>query len=258
MEAAQYELVAAVDQEHWWFAGRRAIVGALLEHLLPAGSTVVDVGCGPGGTVASLAGRFDAVGIDNAPEAIDLARSRFPHLPFVLGDAPDDLRGVRDEVAAFLLMDVLEHVEDDHGLLASLVGALAPGGLVLVTVPADMALWSEQDERLGHHRRYDAGGLAALWADLPVEQLLLSHFNSRLYPPIRAIRTGSRLVGRAWGDEGSDMRRSDGPVNAALRWAFVGEQRRLLGVLDGRSRPYRHGVSLVAVLRRAGDPAPAT
>lgn len=53
-----------------------------------------------------------------------------------------------------LLLDVLEHVEDDAAFLSSVVERVAPGGSVLVSVPTWPRLFSSHDERLGHHRRY--------------------------------------------------------------------------------------------------------
>jgi 2-polyprenyl-3-methyl-5-hydroxy-6-metoxy-1,4-benzoquinol methylase len=62
-----------------------------------------------------------------------------------------------------LLLDVLEHVEDDAALLASLIAnSLAHDGTVLVSVPAHPLLFSQHDVALGHHRRYDASALATL------------------------------------------------------------------------------------------------
>ena len=40
---------AAVDRDHWWFAGRRAAIQAALRRYLPSGSRLLDVGCGTGG-----------------------------------------------------------------------------------------------------------------------------------------------------------------------------------------------------------------
>jgi SAM-dependent methyltransferase len=62
-----------------------------------------------------------------------------------------------------MLLDVLEHVEDDAGLLRGVTDdLLAPGGVVVVSVPAHMALYSRHDLVLGHFRRYDAGNLRAV------------------------------------------------------------------------------------------------
>ena len=61
-----------------------------------------------------------------------------------------------------VLMDVLEHVGDDVGLVEASARVLSPSGKMLVTVPAHSFLWSEHDVFLGHHRRYDRAGLRAV------------------------------------------------------------------------------------------------
>ena len=54
-----------------------------------------------------------------------------------------------------ILMDVLEHVKDDVGLLRDVDRILAPSAELLITVPAHGFLWSEHDVFLGHFRRYN-------------------------------------------------------------------------------------------------------
>lgn len=258
LQAEQFDVVAEVDGSHWWFVGRRKIMRDILGAHLPddPDTLVIDVGCGPGANVASLTDRYRCVGIDNAPEAIEWAQARFPEVTYVCGEAPRDLGDLAETADAFLLMDVLEHVEGDRELLASLVEVMKPGALVFITVPADMSLWSEQDVQLGHHRRYDIEGLRAMWSGLPMEELLSSHFNTRMYLPIRALRTVSRLTRRSWGEAGSDMRVPKGPGNRLLTSLFEGESRRLMTLTGPDPRPYRHGVSLLTVLRKLDESVP--
>lgn len=54
-----------------------------------------------------------------------------------------------------VLMDVIEHVDDDVGLVRDVERILAPAGELVITVPAHQALWSGHDVFLGHRRRYD-------------------------------------------------------------------------------------------------------
>ena len=64
-----------------------------------------------------------------------------------------------------LLLDVLEHVEDDEGFLAgAVVPLMAPGGTAVVSVPAHPALFSDHDRMLQHHRRYRPADLRGLLA----------------------------------------------------------------------------------------------
>ena len=158
MQLAQFQLHADVEDTHWWFAGRRMVMQHLVRQVLPPskGLTVVDVGCGTGANIASLAGEYDCVGIDPSDDAIEFARSRFPGVRFVCGHVPDDLGEVMCEARLVLLMDVLEHVPDDYEFLSKLMAASAPGTQFLVTVPANPSFWSEHDESNGHYRRYDA------------------------------------------------------------------------------------------------------
>jgi SAM-dependent methyltransferase len=251
VDPALFDLNAEIEQAHWWFSARRDIMRSVLDRVMPTDSSlVIDVGCGTGANIASLADRYECVGIDPSGVAVVHAERRFPDVEFRVGVAPQGLDGLAEKADAFLLMDVLEHVEDDRGLLAEMVGALRPGGHIFITVPADMRLWSEHDDSHGHFRRYDPAMLREVWSGLPVTERLVSHFNSRLYPVVRAVRAVSRRRGHAGGEEGSDLSLPMRPVNAVLRWIFRGERRRILRAMDTPRRGYRHGVSLVAVLRR--------
>jgi len=257
MRTEQFQLHAEIEARHWWFVARRRIVRGLVGRVLPPSpeATIVDVGCGTGANIAALADAYRCVGIDTSDEAIRLARRRFPAVQFLVGHAPGDLGPIASEARLVLLMDVLEHVEDDFAMLSELLGALGPGCHLLVTVPADPTLWSEHDESFGHYRRYEQERLARLWADLPVTPLLVSYFNTRMYPLVRAVRAFNRLRGRASGRAGTDFWMPPGPLNRLLAGTFAGEarvlERALARVLEGhRARGYRRGASLVALLRR--------
>jgi hypothetical protein len=147
-------------------------------------------------------------------------------------------------------MDVMEHVPDDFVFASSLLGALKPGGHLLITVPADAALWSAHDEAFGHYRRYSRPRLERVWRDLPVTPLLVSHVMARLYPVVKGVRSWNRWRGHAAGEAGTDFTMPPGPVNAALEWLLAGESTRLVATLLNPARAYPSGVSLVAILRR--------
>ena len=53
-----------------------------------------------------------------------------------------------------ILMNVLEHIEDDRAVLMALKGRLAPGGFLVVLVPAGPWAFGPTDKRLGYYRRY--------------------------------------------------------------------------------------------------------
>lgn len=258
MKSAVFDIHAAIEDTHWWFEGRRRIVYPLVDVLMAErdGGSIIDVGCGTGGTVAPLARRYKALGIDAAVEAIESARRRYPWCTFRVGAVPKDIADVTNRATIYLMMDVLEHVEDDRALLADLVSVTKPGAHILVTVPADMALWSPHDVAVGHRRRYSTESFSALWRGLPVSLRLISHINARLYWPIRLARWGARMLGRGVGRDGTDLDLPPALINRVLLAIFAGESGRIRRLFRGQRRAgYSSGVSLLAILKREETPA---
>jgi SAM-dependent methyltransferase len=254
MHSAQFQLHAEIEQRHWWFVARRRILRAVVGQILPPSqaTTIIDVGCGTGANLAALAAEYRCIGIDTSADAIRLAKERFPRTQFIQGRAPDDLGRTVDDARLVLMMDVLEHVPDDFALFSAMAAAVQPGAYLLITVPADLRLWTGHDESFGHYRRYDARRLAKVWEDLPIEPLLVSHFNRRLYPVVKAVRAMNRWrgAGHVAGMAGTDFRIPAAPVNRLLENIFAGEARRLCRAMRTGGSGYRKGVSLMALLLR--------
>lgn len=253
LQSDQFKLHAEVEEIHWWFLARRRILQELVHNLIPPSKStlVIDVGCGTGANIASFAKDYTCIGIDTSAEGIRLAKRRYTDVRFICGTAPTDLGDAAERAGLILLTDVLEHIEDDVGFLAKLLWALKPGACLLLTVPADMSLWSEHDVAYGHHRRYDIHSFQHLWCGLPVNVRLVSYFNARLYPIVRTIRALNRLRKRPFGDAGTDLKMPKQLVNRLLNSVLAGERRVLLNLLaQKRRRGYAFGVSLVAALSR--------
>jgi hypothetical protein len=122
-----------------------------------------------------------------------------------------------------------------------------------------LSLWSKHDETFGHYRRYDAARFAQIWEGLPVETLLLSHYNTRLYPLVKAVRQFNRVFRRSAGQHGTDFSLPSKPVNWTFENIFSGEGEMLFDMLTQGEESYERGVSLIAVLRRkAGVIEPRT
>lgn len=253
MNPEQTRLNASLEDRHWWFSARRRIVREIAHTLVPPSkdALVVDIGCGTGGNSGALADEYDVVGIDASCEAIRLASQRIPGARFVCGDVPKALGGALSKARLVLVMDVLEHVEDDFALFSSVLAETKPGCHFLVTAPADPDLWSRHDEAGLHWRRYTRERLERIWRDLPVEKLVVTPFMSRLAPFVRAIRAMNNRLGRTSGEANTDVRVPNAIVNSALRSIFGGESRVLRRALEQRrDGVYADGVSLLAVLKR--------
>lgn len=72
---------------------------------------------------------------------------------------------------------VMEHIEDDLAFLKKSYELLAPGGKIILLVPALNLLYAELDRKIGHYRRYDRGMIQTLSAKLGTKILLNRYDN---------------------------------------------------------------------------------
>jgi SAM-dependent methyltransferase len=147
-----HSLDGAVNYADW-------VYSAIQPHL---GSNVLEVGAGHGTLTGRLARGRKVTATDLSPRCVAVLRERFANdaVAVVHADltASADL-GTFDSV---VLVNVLEHIEDDERSVVQASRALRPGGRLIVFVPAFDALYSEFDRRVGHHRRYRKADLQAL------------------------------------------------------------------------------------------------
>ena len=238
MERVVYRQMAELDQRHWWYRARREILAALIRRTirLPAGAQLLEIGCGTGHNLAMLGefGHVDALELDD--EARAFAEQRLGRA--VMSAPLPELAGVPDRhydlVGAF---DVIEHIDDDRGAIASIATKLKPGGKFFMTVPAHQWMWSAHDEVNHHKRRYSKRSLRSLIEGSPLQLERISYFNSLLFPVAVAERISSKLRGK----DSADLMLPPAALNAALERTFAAE-RHLVGRL-----PLPPGLSLFAV-----------
>ena len=224
---------------HWWFRARLAIILACLRHVLPRRKLhLLELGCGTGDVLAALGEFGETIGMEPHPELAAVARRR--GLDVRDGQLPGDLVVSSGWADVVLLLDVLEHLDDDIAALGTAGRALVPGGRLVVTVPAYAWLWSGHDVMLGHRRRYTAGGLARLIAAAGFRVERLTYFNTLLFPAV----AGRRMWKRARGDARHDLEESSPGLNACLERVFALERH----VVPHASLPF--GASLLVLARR--------
>ncbi|ROT26826.1 bifunctional 2-polyprenyl-6-hydroxyphenol methylase/3-demethylubiquinol 3-O-methyltransferase UbiG [Micromonospora sp. HM5-17] len=216
MEATEVRKLAALEDTHWWYRERRALLARALCRLASAGrrpDRALDIGAAGGGNTRVLrAHGWRSIALEYSPDGARIARER--GLDVIRADArhlplPSGSLGL---VVAF---DILEHVDEDHLAAAEIRRTLAPGGTALIAVPCDMRLWSAHDVAVGHVRRYDRATLTALVekAGLVVDELWSWNV---LLRPVAAWRRRRST--------GSDLDDLPGAVNLGLRAVITAER----------------------------------
>lgn len=138
------------------------------------GRSLLEVGAGLGEFAAQFTGLDRLVVTDVDPDAVEVLKERFADRPEAEIHGLDLTAGDRLDrpVETVVAVNVLEHFDDDAGLLALLAGSVVPGGTIVLWVPGYQSLYGEFDRSVGHFRRYtpatvrDAVTRAGLAAEL--------------------------------------------------------------------------------------------
>jgi SAM-dependent methyltransferase len=234
-----------LEEWHWWFRGRQRILATVLRRELPSGASraVASLGCGPAEGLAWLepfAGQAGRI------VGMDFERVHAPptgaSCSYVIGSC-EAVPFTSTRFDLVLMLDVLEHLDNDTAGLSEAVRVLKPGGLILVTVPALPSLWGGQDVVSQHRRRYTRRTLAELFARAGLAGARFSYFNSLLFPLVAAVRWGRSAAGLANRPRSDFDDSKPGLANEILATVF-GAERRLIGRV-----PMPVGVSLLGSAR---------
>lgn len=145
------------------------------------GRRVLEVGSGIGNMSQFFADRERVVLTDTDAGYREMLRARFVHRANVavrelsLPEVPDGL--VTEHFDTIVSVNVLEHVVDDRAALAAMRRLLAPGGQLVLLVPAVPFLYGTLDRALGHYRRYTRALLRERYAEAGLRMRHLEYFN---------------------------------------------------------------------------------
>ena len=196
-----------VEEHSFWFNYRNHFIVEAVKQFPPAGP-IADIGAGNGYVSLGLArAGFPALVVEPGPAGAKNAKSR--GLDPVVCATLADAGFLPETLAAVGLFDVVEHIADEGGFLEATRELLTPGGRLYLTVPAFPALWSSEDDLVGHHRRYTTRSLTDclhangftvdyatyLFAPLALPLFLLRTLPSRLgrRPTLDPARTAAEL-----------------------------------------------------------------
>ncbi len=212
MNHEYYKEYYDLERNHWWFVAREKIISNYIrrliqkEQLSDMNLNILNIGCGPGRSSEYLSqfGKVTSVEYDkfccefaSQKTGLEIINGSITELPFTENSF--------DLVCAF---DVIEHVENDQLAVTEMKRVVKKDGVVFITVPAYMSLWSHHDVINHHFRRYKLPEIKKLFLTVNDGKMIFSsYFNTFLFPPIYAFRKLSNLfkTGEKRAGSGSDF-----------------------------------------------------
>jgi len=184
-----YKSLSDLETSYWWHVTRLNITEKVIRNHFssPSDLNVIDYGCGTGGFLFELNNRLgfkSFLGVDASEQAILYARRYGDYYAHV---EPGDF-SVFQNMDLVLLMDVLEHIDEDAVLLAKIMGSLKKDACIVISVPAHPFLFSSWDMSLNHYRRYTKKGVLKLVRHSGGNILYMNYYLSYLVLPIYFIR----------------------------------------------------------------------
>ena len=254
-DPAYFRMAAEIEDRHFWYCSRGQVIARVAAQVaagLVPRCRILEVGCGTGSVLRLLEQACPhaiVVGVDFFGEGLRIARQRTT-CPLVQADIAALPFAIQFHLIG--LFDVLEHLSDDLQELRNLHSRLAPGGALLLTVPAHPWLWSYFDVASRHCRRYEPAELEKKLKATGYRVEYVTQFMVSLLPMLWLAR---RLVGWLEPNRANDAARAQElaarefrvipVINELMGWLLGLE----LGWIAGRRR-LPIGTSLLAIARK--------
>ena len=201
MQQHTYAIMDRVEDTHWWFVGRRAILETFLRGIVAETDAdknvrvpprILDIGCGTGANLEMLAQFGSAEGVDVSDDALEFCRRKGLKVQKGLAESLPYADETFDVTTA---LDVVEHLDDDVAGLKEMHRVTRGGGHSLIFVPAFMWLWGVQDDISNHRIRYTKKQIVERIekAGFTVERATYANFT--FFAPILGGRTLMKLTG---------------------------------------------------------------
>lgn len=252
MRDESVEALGSIDTHHWFFRARNDLIDDAVDLLgmnAPGTRSVLDVGCGPGGTTMRLASIGDVTAIDPSPAAAPFVTRRIPSARFLQGgiDDLDDLLGEEefDLVSCFGVLNQ-RSVADPDRAMAALARRVAPGGGLLIGEPADERLRRQIDAESETAVRFDLKELCDSVQSAHLDLIAARYVHGWAWPVARVL---------AW----NDRRRPKSPEELPTEMSTEALARTAYLLTRVERRVARHltpprGTGCWVVARRPGSP----
>ena len=267
MRPLNYQIIFEVEDEHWWFVGRRQIVFTQIEDALsqtpvasrsaseapsrpgvsavalPSGTRaarqILDIGCGTGATLDHLKRYGEVQGVDLSEMALNFCHRR-GHQRVILGSALE-LPFADESFDLITALDIIEHLDDDVHSLSEIRRVLKTGAPAVIFVPAFQTLWGPNDDQSHHKRRYRLGQLRSQVEASGLRVERISYANIVMFAP---IWVGRKLLNALGATSQAEGLINHPLINKPLARIFSSEARWL------RHHTLPFGTSIVCVARK--------
>jgi len=195
MQEIVYHENYRLEETYWWFIARSAILLNAINKIckFDKSSNVIDAGCGTGGFAEKLSEITNVACLDTSEIALSYCQKRglTDTHQCILADYP---KGDK-RIDGITLLDVVEHIDDDYGVIKDAFNILDNNGYIIVTVPAYQWLWCRHDEIHMHYRRYNKAQITNVIKSAGFKINYSSYFNTLLFLPAVGKRMLDKLTG---------------------------------------------------------------
>ena len=158
----EIDKIADAELDHFWFESRRNLILQVFNKYISKKDKIIEIGAGTGSVARMLNENGYDLSIGEIHEhgikyALENNQANLPIYQFDIMKNP--FKNHFDVVGLF---DVLEHIKDDELAIKYIYTMLRDNGKIIITVPAHMWLWCEDDEVSNHYKRYELDSLKEL------------------------------------------------------------------------------------------------
>ncbi|MDD6207336.1 MAG: methyltransferase domain-containing protein [Clostridiales bacterium] len=190
----QQESLYQLEDGSWWFQYRISIIKMLMKKTYHNKRPTFDVGGGNGYSASRLqkAG-FSMVLLEPSPFGCKHGKKR--GVANIVCGTLNRSDFEENSIEQLIMLDVLEHIEDEEMMLDTLSHTMKKEGKLILTVPAFPCLWSSEDDSAGHFRRYRKKRLETILQQHGFCIDYCTYFFSFLWLPVAVFRVGFERLG---------------------------------------------------------------
>jgi trans-aconitate methyltransferase len=187
MDLKEVSIIGEDIENHWYYMSKAGAIKKLIKNINP--HIILDIGSGSGFFTKYLlkhtnAGYAFCVDTSYELEYEEKHNGKNCYFKKSIDKYNADL---------VLMMDVLEHVEDDSQLLREYIEKVPSQTYFLITVPAFNFLWSSHDEFLEHKRRYTLKQMNLLASNSDLQVISAHYYFGLLFPIVLILRIGKKF-----------------------------------------------------------------